>query len=363
MQIQIAINMKRYLDIGYVLLISILFGSIGISCKDKKRDTPTVAPPVKVTVMEVSEGLATNSREYSGTVSSAETTTVSFSVPGTITELYGKEGQKVSKGQLLGKVRNGEYQNAYNIAKAQLDEAQDGYERLKKLHDANALPDVKWVEIQQKLKQAQNMEEMARRTLNDANLHSPVSGTITQKFADVGQTVIAAQPVYEIISTGDLTIDIPVSENEIGNFRIGETGKVSFDIDNQTAIEGKVTQKSISADPLTRSYTVKLSIPSQEGKILPGMIGKVTFPQSEEGKEISKTVILPSQAVLLNEDNRWFVWVVNDSVAQRRFVTTGELVPSGVEITSGLNPDDCIIVAGMQKVGSGTKVIVSNSKQ
>ena len=323
----------------------------------KKEDRPTVQPPVKVTVIEVSEVMANNRREYSGTVSSAESTTISFSVPGTITELYGKEGQKVSKGQLLGKIRNGEYLNAYNIAKAQLDEAQDGYDRLKKLHDANALPDVKWVEIQQKLKQAQNMEEMAKRTLDDANLHSPVSGTITQKFADEGQTVIAVQPIYEIISTGDLTIDIPVSENEIGSFQLGETAKISFEIDSQNPIEGKVTQKSVSADPLTRSYTVKLSIPNQDGKILPGMIGKVTFSQYKESKEGQKAVILPSQAVLLNEDNRWFVWVVNDSVAERRFVTTGELVSDGVEIISGLDPHDSVIVAGMQKVGSGSKVI------
>ena len=337
-----------------LFLLSILLGLIGCN---KKENRPTVQPPVKVTVMDVSEGMANNSREYSGTVSSAETTTLSFSVPGTITELYGKEGQKVSKGQLLGKVRNGEYLNAYNIAKAQLDEAQDGYDRLKKLHDANALPDVKWVEIQQKLKQAQNMEEMAQRTLDDANLHSPVSGIITQKFADIGQTVIPAQPIYEIISIGDLTINIPVSENEIVNFQLGETAKISFEIESKNIIEGKVTQKSVSADPLTRSYTVKISIPNQDGKILPGMIGKAIFPKSEADTDGQKAVILPSQAVLLNEDNRWFVWVVNDSVAERRFVTIGELVSNGVEIISGLNPHDSVIVAGMQKVGSGSKVI------
>lgn len=337
-----------------LLFLSILLSLTGCH---KKEDTPTEQPPVKVTVMEVTEVEAINRRDYSGTVSSAESTTISFSVSGTITELYGKEGQNVSRGQLLGKVRNGEYLNAYNIAKAQLDEAQDGYDRLKILHEANALPDIKWVEIQQKLKQAQNMEEIARRTLNDANLHSPISGTITKKFADIGQTVIASQPIYEIISPGDLTIDIPVSENEIGSFQLGERAHISFEMDNQKKIEGKVTQKAVAANPLTRSYTVKISIPNQDGKILPGMIGKVTFSQSVANKEGQKVIIVPSQAVLLNEDNRWFVWVVNKNVAERRFVTIGELVSNGVEIISGLNPHDSVIVAGMQKVGGGSKVI------
>ena len=326
------------------------------SCNNKK-DKPTVAPPVKVTVMEISSDNSESEREYSGTVSSSESTTISFSVPGTIEELYAKEGQKVSKGQLIGKVRNGEYLNAYNIAQAQLAEAQDGYNRLKKLHDANALPDIKWVEIQQKLKQAQNAAEMANRTLNDANLHSPISGTVTQKFADVGQTVIPAQPVFEIVATNDLTIDIPVSEKEIGGFKVGEMAIVNLETLGKDSIAGEVSQKSVSADPLTRSYTVKISIPNKEGKILPGMIGTVVFPKNSNPEDsISSEFILPSQAVLLNDDNRWFVWVVKDSVAERRFVTADELVANGVLINSGLKAGDKVILEGMQKVGTGSKV-------
>ena len=347
-------SVKPKFRFGTALIL--LFSLLGASCT-KKDKGPSIAPPVKVSVLEISLSNNENGREYSGTVSSSESTTVSFSVAGTITELYAKEGQKVTKGQLLGKVRNGEYLNAYNIAQAQLAEAQDGYNRLKKLHDANALPDIKWVEIQQKLKQAENAAEMAKRTLDDANLHAPTSGTITQKYADVGQTVIPVQPVYEIVALNDLTIDIPVSENEIRNFETGEKAKVYLESLGKDSIEGKVTQKSITADPLTRSYTVKVSIPNSDNKILPGMIGTVSFPAlhfsqgtPEEG------YILPSQAVQLNDDNRWFVWVVNDSVAERRFVTADELAAKGVIINSGLKPGDKVIVEGMEKVGTGSRV-------
>lgn len=330
------------------------------SCK-KNDDKPTIQPPVKVTVMEISAGAGDSLREYSGTVSSSETTTVSFSVPGTITELYAKEGQKISKGQLLGKVRNGEYLNAYNIAEAQLEEAQDGYNRLKKLHDANALPDIKWVEIQQKLKQAQNAAEMAKRSLEDADLHSPVAGTVTRKFADVGQTVIPAEPIYEIIAVNDLTVEIPVSENEVGSFAIGEKASVKIDALENSVFEGKVTQKSVTADPLTRSYNIKVAIPNPDGKILPGMIASVTFPhltsEEKQSSSLSDNIMLPSQAVLLNHDNRWFVWVVKDSIAERRFVTADELVAKGIMITSGLHPGDKVIVEGMQKIGSGSRVV------
>lgn len=341
-----------------IISLSIIAGFLTLSCKNKK-DKPTEAPPVKVTVMAVTKSSADSNREYSGTVSSSETTNVSFSVAGTITNLYASEGQKVSKGQLLGKVRDGEYQNALNIANAQLAEAQDGYERLKKLHDANALPEVKWVEMQQKLKQAQNAAEMAQRSVSDAALHSPVSGTVTQKFADVGQSVLPVQPIYEIVSTDNLTIDVSVSENEIGNFKVGEGAYVTFESSEITPMEGKITQKSVVADPITRAYTVKVGIDSDKGKILPGMIGNVKFQTSAtDSLENTKPVfVIPSQAVLLNEDNRFFVWIVKDGKAERRFVEADELAEHGITVKSGLEPNDSVIVAGMQKVGTGSKVI------
>ncbi|MCH5229226.1 MAG: efflux RND transporter periplasmic adaptor subunit [Muribaculaceae bacterium] len=341
---------RLYFYIGLFLL------SIGAnSCSKKDSAKATVAPPVRVSVMTVGQGGGSENREYTGTVSSENSATVSFPIAGTISELYVKEGDKVNKGQILGKVKGGEYENAYNIARAQLAEAQDGYNRLKKLHDANALPDVKWVEIQQKLKQAENMAQMAQRTLDDAVLKSPSSGTVTRKYADIGQNVMPAEPIYEIVSVNDLAINISLGENEISEFNVGEKAWVSFNNSDGASIEGKVIQKSVMADPLTRSYTVKVSLPGPKEKILPGMIGTVTFENSDSLNN-KKNVILPSGTVLLNHDNRWFVWVVKDSIANQRFVEVDELVTNGIMVTSGLNAGDTVIIEGMQKVGNGSRV-------
>ncbi|MCH5226030.1 MAG: efflux RND transporter periplasmic adaptor subunit [Muribaculaceae bacterium] len=320
----------------------------------KKSDKPTVQPPVKVTVMQVGSQKGNFQKEYSGIVASSDNSTVSFSVGGTITELYASEGQKVAKGQILGKVNNGDYINAYNIAEAQLDEARDAYNRLKKLHDANALPEIKWVEIQQKLKQAQNSAELARRALDDATLHSPVAGTVTKKYADVGQTVMPVEPVYEITSLKDLTVNISVGENEIGLFNVGERAGVVVSSLSDSVINGKITEKASVADPLTRSYTMKVKLDRKNPDILPGMLARVKFEKTDAEPE---GFSLPSQAVVLNDDNRWCVWVVKDSIAERRFVETGAFTSDGVSIKTGLQPGDLVIVEGIRKVGTGSKVI------
>lgn len=339
----------------FILGLTFMMGLSG--CKDKKTsEKPTLSPPVRVAVEVMSAGDVENTRIYSGTVSSASTTTISFSMPGTITNLYAEEGQQVKKGQMLARIKSGNLENARNIAYAELAEAEDGYERLKKLHDAKALPDVKWVEMEQKLQQARNAAQIADRALADASLQSPVSGTVSRKFADVGQTVISVQPVYEIISTEALNVEVPIPENSIGDFRIGMKATVSFDRDDLSSVEGKVVQKSVSADPLTRSYTVKIGIGSENGKIMPGMIANVTFENPGIEKKENSVFVLPSQAVLLNEDNRLFVWKVKNGKAERQFVEADELASHGVIVTSGLTPGDSIIVEGMQKVGTGTRV-------
>lgn len=321
----------------------------------QKKVEPTLAAPVRVTVMTVDSESVSGGTLYSGTVQSGSSTTVSFSVAGTITDMYVSEGQKVSKGQPIAKIKSADYANANNIAQAQLAEAKDAYQRLKKLHDADALPEIKWVEIQNKLKQAENSAEISQRALSDATLTSPVAGVISRKIADKGQSVIPVEPVVEIVSVDQLTIDIPVTERQIGAISVGDKAYVTFKSLGLENIEGKVNQKSVVADPLTRSYTVKINLPSQGGKVLPGMVGDVIFPDLK-AVEGEKEILLPSQAVLLNSDNRNFVWLVKDGKAERRFVKADELVRDGVAVKEGLMPGDTVIIEGMPKVGTGTKV-------
>lgn len=348
--------MKSNIGIFAFISVGVMAAALLQSCKEKVE--PTVAPPVRVTVMAVDEQSDTGGSIYSGTVQAGTSTTVSFSVAGTITDMYVDEGQKVAKGQVIARIKSSDYVNADNIAQAQLDEARDAYARLKKLHDANALPDIKWVEIQNKLKQAENAAEMSARTLKDATLTAPVSGVISRKMASKGQSVIPVEPVVEIVTMDRMTIDIPVAEAKIGSIREGQSANVSFKSLGLENLPGKVIRKSFVADPLTRSYTVKISLPASDGKILPGMVGEVTFPDLGQDQTEVKEILLPSQAVLLDSDNRNFVWIVKNGTAERRFVVADELVRTGVAVKEGLMPGDTVIVEGMRKVGTGTKVDV-----
>lgn len=324
-----------------------------------RSETPTTSGPVRVTVQTAAMSPQGGSLVFSGTVESADNSAVSFTVPGTITQIDVREGQRVAKGQVIARVRSADYANASNIASAELAEARDAYARLKKLHDADALPDVKWVEVQQKLKQAENAAEIASRSLSDATLRSPVAGVVNRKLVSVGQNVVPGQPVAEIVALTDLMVSVSVPESEIGRIAEGQSAQVVFDMLDSLKVDGRITRRSVVADPLTRAYNVKISIPASGGRILPGMVSEVTLAAAADTAQASGAVVLPSQAVLLASDNRNFVWVVEGGKAVRRFVTARDLTAGGIAVTSGLQPSDSVIVAGMQKVGTGTPVVAT----
>lgn len=327
----------------------------------KNHDKATEEGPVRVNIEVVGHRQTSDGgASYSGTVGASEESTVSFSVPGTITKVYVEEGQKVSKGQIIAHIKSESLVNSRNIAQAELDEARDAYQRLKKLHDADALPDIKWVEIQSKLKQAENAAALADRAVADASIHAPISGYVSQKFASDGQTVIPAEPVVKIVNLKTLQMSIPVPENEISSFGPKTTATIRFDVEGDHEFTGKMSSKSVVADPLTRSYTVKFDINDATGKILPGMIGEVSVMGLDNDSSSVRTsdVTLPSQSVLLDSDNHQFVWIVKNGKAVRKEVTADELSTHGVIVRSGLIPGDSVIVAGMQKVSTGTEVAV-----
>lgn len=321
-----------------------------------KKEKSTVIPPVKVDVIAATNSAQIHSRQYSGTVESGDGADMSFSVAGTLKGIYVEPGQKVSKGQLLAEIEAGSLQNACQVAEATLAQAQDAYARLKKLHDANALPDMQWVDIQSKLSQAENAAAIARRAVGDARIYSPVNGIVSEKLADVGQNVAPAVPIVKIVSIGDVKVSISVPETEIGAMTPGTKALVSAESIESGSFEGILTQQGVVANPLSRTFDVKFKVPNTSGVLRPGMLCNVTLVKPTNDDTENSNIILPANAVLLSADNRRFVWLAKDGKATQRFVTVGKLLSDGIEIKDGITEEDSVIVAGMQKVCNGTKI-------
>ena len=309
--------------------------------------------PVKVNVQEVASSTAASFREYAGTVEESFTATLSFGASGRVTQLCVKEGQQVKAGQLLAQIDNSRALNAYRAAKASLDQAQDGYNRAKQVHDQGSLPEVKWIEVQSQLDQAQSMADMAKKSLEDCELRAPKAGTIGNRSIAVGTSVTAFQPVMDLVGLDGLYVKTSIPEDDINGVVVGTAATILVD---ESEVEGVVEERNPTADALTHSYAIRIRLKEAPKSLLPGMVGKVRIAQPTSPAAEGERTEIPARAVQIDNEGHRYVWVVEEGRAAQRYITIGDLAKHGVVVSDGLHAGDRIIVDGMLKVATGTPV-------
>lgn len=322
------------------------------SCGSKKTET-AILESIPVKVIEATQGPSVSDRNYVGTVEAESSTSLSFQSLGTVERVFADEGQAVRKGQILAVLNKTTLKSSHDAAMAALNQAKDAYNRMKTLYVKGSLPDIKWVEIQTKLEQAQSMEQVARKSLKDAVLVAPVSGVISSRTIEIGSNVMPGAPVFILDNVNSVKVKISVPENEIAQTCKGLKAKISVGALNDKLFTGKISERGIAANPLSHTYEVKIALNNPLHKLMPGMVCNVDIIS---GRAIQITV--PNNAVQINNNDEHFVWVANNGVAHHRIITVGDLTQTGVAITSGVEVGDKIIIAGNQKVSEGTKITI-----
>jgi membrane fusion protein (multidrug efflux system) len=323
-----------------------------VSCQSKKSTEQI--QPVNVKVEKMSASAVSGGQSYSGTVEEVSGTSLSFSVGGTVKQVLVDEGQRVSRGQLLAVVDDETVRDAHASAQSMRQQAEDAYIRMKQLHDNGSLPEIQWVEVKSKLKQAISSEQIARKSLKDTRLYAPFAGVIGQKSIDLGQNAIPGMQAFKLVNINQVKVKISIPESEISKVRIGQTAVVSVSALGGRSYVGHVCEKGVSADPLSRSYDVKILINNRDGELMPGMICDASLHKQGD----SMAFVLPVSVIQLDDNNQTFVWINIGGKAEKRTVYTGDQTNQGVVITNGLSEGDEVLVEGQQKVSENTSLKV-----
>ena len=295
---------------------------------------------------------------YVGVVEEESSTSVSFTGMAMLRTVTVTEGQSVKRGQLLAVIDETQARNTLATTKAALDQAKDAYDRMKQLHDNQSLPDMKWVEVESKVSQAQAAYDMAKKNLDDCRLYAPVSGVVGTKIMGVGETVLPTEPVMTILSIDNVKVRVSVPEREIAAIAPNTPTTITVDALSGESFQGGRIEKGVSADPLTHTYDIRIRVTNPGRKLLPGMVARVTM--KDEGLKVNGegVITLPVKAVQQATDKTLFVWVAQQGKAHRLPVTIGQTVGNRVVITSGLKEGDSVIIEGYQKLGEGTPVTI-----
>ena len=317
-----------------------------------KQHTETTTAPMKVKVEKIETLPISGTQSFSGTIEEMNGSALSFSTGGTVKRILVSPGQQVSQGTLLAEVDETSVHNAYEAALAMRTQAEDAYGRMKQLHDNNSLPEIQWIEIQSKLKQAVAAEQIAKKSLADCKLYAPFSGFISEKMVEMGQNVLPGMPVVKLVKIEKVKVKLAIPENEIVNIKEGQAATIQVSALGNGLYKGIVTEKGVSANALSRSYDVKVLIENKDKTLLPGMICQATL--NKGGQQTG--IVLPTPVVQLDEQNHPFVWINAKGKAQKRKIETGELTHKGIIVTGGLNAGEEVIIEGQQKVSENTQI-------
>ena len=310
---------------------------------------------VKVNVASVKEVMVNTDLHYSGTVEPQQSIPLTFQATGIVTQVLVQEGDAVRKGQLLATVDKSDNESMYNASVAKYRQAKDAYDRLKSVYDKGSLPEIKWVEMETNLKQAQSQMELSKSNLSKSYLRAPVAGIIGKRNVEPGQHSASAVSPLEIVRIERIYVKVAVPENEIGKIRKGLKATFSISALNDRTFEGTITNVGVVADQISRTYEVKIESANPQMLMKPGMVCDVFVHQSQ----LVKATVAPYQAVDKDDQGKTYVYVVDSSAkkAKKTAVTAGQYDQNGVIILSGLSANALVVTEGKEKLTNNAKIV------
>lgn len=312
-----------------------------------KEDVHTDSIVVKVIAAGVTENVGMTN--YVGTVSSSRSAVVSSLNSGTLKNFRLKEGDHVAAGQVIGLVESQGVRSAHEAARAALNQAEDGWERIGKVQKSGSVATVKVVEVQTKLEQARASELAARTAVSNMTLRAPFSGVVEHVFASDGEELGIADPLVRIVDASSVEIHFPLPENEFLEVREGDKATVVVPAIGKT-LTATVASKGVVASSLSHSYDCVLTLDGREPLAMPGMVCKV-YMHSGGGAAI----VIPSGAVMTDMEGR-YVWTATGGIVGKRYVVIDGYSGDGVVVREGLGEGDLVIVEGSRKVSTGMAV-------
>lgn len=354
-----------------------LLAMAGCGTKGNEKGAGVPPPVVRgVAVETVKSSTVPELLEAVGTVRARNAALLAARVPGTVTALYAREGDRVAKGKLLLTLEAAESTAAAAGARAAVEEAERGveeararktlaeatYERYRKLFAEQAVTRQEFegrqterevavqglARAEARLVQAREGARAAGTLAGYTRVVAPLSGIVTGKAAELGMTVFPGTPLLTVEEEGNYRLEAAAPETLAGKVRPGD--RVGVAVEGVAApLDGRVAEVVPLVDPASRTFTVKLDIAATG--LRSGMYGRASFPFG------SRTGLLVPKGALVERGALTSVWVVGkDNVARMRLVKSGRSVGEKVELLSGLSDGERVVVGGVEKVVDGCKI-------
>ncbi|PIE33589.1 hypothetical protein CSA56_10750 [candidate division KSB3 bacterium] len=303
-----------------------------------------------------------------GTVRPFQDIDLASKLSGVIEWIGPKEGEWIKKGQKLLQVSVESVKTRVTEAHVRYKQAQKDYERAKKLHSENIISRNQLDTAKTQLDTLKASLDSASVDLGDGTIYSPIDGILDRRDVDRGEYINPGQAVMRIVNIGQIYVELSVPEKDILYFEKGQTVDLEMSIprtgtcENPKEVEGEqqcwftgtIDFISVTADPSTRTYLVKVLVDNADSLLRPGMIVRAHLTR----RELDDAIAVPFFTIIDREDGK-AVFVVEEGIARVRSIRYGTFEKGLVEVRSGLDPGDRLIIVGQRGLVDGQRVEIA----
>lgn len=313
---------------------------------------PSRTPIPVVTAMVTSETF-TEKLEALGTTKANESVVVTPTVQERVIGILVDDGDVVSSGQVLVKLDDSEARYLLAEAKAALKEQRQQFERMRRLAKTNATSRSQLDEEQGLLDITAAKVSLLEARLQDYTIRAPFSGVLGIRQISTGAVVDSDTVITTLDDTSTIKLDFTIPEAYLVVLKKGMTVSAHSLAYPDRSFEGRVTAISSRVDPETRTLTIRAKVPNPDRLLRPGMLLTVDLV-----KDRSLSLIIPEEAVILEKDKKFTLVVTPDNTVEKIEIVTGRRNPGKLEVISGLNAGQQVIVQGLTRVRPGSTVNV-----
>jgi len=346
------------------LILPAVFSLVGCS-SEQNRTTPLPQTVRNIDVLAVQQANVPDLLEAVGTVHASQTSDAASQMMGNIVEILAHEGDHVQRGQVLAVIDDSQPRAAVDRSTAadlaaqqqlvgadsDLALAESTLMRYQNLYEKKSVSPQEFDEVKARQQaalarrdmakagqaQAQAALSQARTSLDYTRIRAPFDGVVTEKKADSGTLASPGMPIFTVEDVRRYRLEATVNENDLQYVRTGQQVSVLIDALGNTAMKGKVVQIVPAADAASRTFLVKIELPT-DTRLRSGLFGRGLFSRGKR-----QALLIPRSAVVERGQLQGIYVLDQNKVASLRYITLGKPSGTEVEVLAGLQDGEQLV--------------------
>ncbi len=332
--------------------------AVFITCLGLSQFAQAQRGPASVFVEPVTEREFAIRVEALGTLTPNEVVNLTLNTADRVQSLYFDDGQRVRKGKTLLSLAQREQIALTEQAEANSEEAIKQLERVERLANRNAVSKAELDEARRAVESASAQLRAVQSRQKDRVLVAPFDGVLGFRQVSVGSFVRPGDTVARLIDDSEMNLEFSVPSTFLRSLKPGTKVSARTDDLPDMAFDGEIATLDNVIDPITRSVTVRATLPNPDRVLMSGMFMEVILIANPR-----KSLSIPEEAVQ-PIGPKTYVYRLNDAdgtlTAQRLYVELGAAENGYIEVKSGLNPGDRVITEGVIRIRDGAEVKVES---